>query len=278
MQKLESFDRKTTIVDSYFSAMIAEILENDPDPKTIVECKTRTDWNQWKDAIQAEISSLTKRQVFSQVIPTPPQVFRVGFKWVFIQKRNENNEVVRYKARLVAQGFAQRPNIDFNETYSPVMGGITFRYLISLAVQNRLSTQLMDVVTTYLYGSLDSDIYMKVPDGIPIPNQNANRNMYCVNLQKSLYGLKQSRRMWYNRLSEYLLQKGYSNRDDCPCVFIKKSQTGFCIISVYADDLNIIGHKQDIDEASKHLKTEFELKDLGKTKFCLGLQLEHLST
>jgi peptide/histidine transporter 3/4 len=80
----ESFDRKTTIVDSYFSAMIAEILENDPDPKTMAECKTRSDWNQWKDAIQAEISSLTKRQVFSQVIPTPPQVFPVGFKWVFV--------------------------------------------------------------------------------------------------------------------------------------------------------------------------------------------------
>jgi hypothetical protein len=135
----------------------------------------------------------------------------------------------------------------------------------------------MDIVTAYLYGSLDSDIYMKVPDGIPIPNKNASRNMYCVKLQKSLYGLKQSGRMWYNRLSEYLLRKGYTNSDNCPCVFIKRSQTGFCIISVYIDDLNIIGHQQDIDEACKHLKTEFELKDLGKTKFCLGLQLEHLS-
>ncbi len=62
--------------------------------------------------------------------------------------------------------------------------------------------QLMDVVTTYLYGSLDSNIYMKVPDGIDIPNQKVNRNMYCVKLPKSLYGLKQSGRMWYNRLSE----------------------------------------------------------------------------
>jgi len=53
---------------------------------------------------------------------------------------------------------------------------------------------------------------------------------------------------------------------------------GFYIISVYVDDLNIFGHKQDIDEACKHLKTEFELKDLGKTKFYLGLQLEHLPT
>jgi hypothetical protein len=81
---------------------------------------------------------------------------------------------VRYKARLVAQGFTQRPGVDFNETYSPVMSAITFRYLISLAVQNRLSLQLMDVVTAYLYGSLDSDIYMKVPDGIDVPNPKKN--------------------------------------------------------------------------------------------------------
>ena len=236
----ESFDRKTTIVDSYFSAVIAEILENDPYPQTMAECKTCSDWNQWKDAIQSEISLLTKRQVFSQVIPTPPQVFPMGFKWVFIRERNENNEVVRYKARLVAQGFTQRPGIDFNKTYSPVMGRITFQYLISLAVQNHLSMQLMDVATAYLCGSLNSDIYMRVPKGILIPNQNANRNMYCVKLQKSQYGLKQSGRMWYNRLSEYLLQKGYSISDDCSCLFIKKSQMGFCIISVYVDGLNII--------------------------------------
>ena len=112
----------------------------------------------------------------------------------------------------------------------------------------------MDVVTAYLYGSLDSDIYIKVPDGIQILNPNINRNMYCVKLQKTLYGLKQSGQMWYNRLSEFLLKKGYTNNDDCPCVFIKKSRMGFCIISVYVDDLNIIGNPQDIDEARNHLR------------------------
>jgi hypothetical protein len=70
------------------------------------------------------------------------------------------------------------------------MNGITFRYLISLAIQKHLSLQLMDVVTAYLYGPLDSDIYMKVPDGILIPNMHANRHMYCVKLVKSLYDLK----------------------------------------------------------------------------------------
>ncbi len=115
-------------------------------------------------------------------MPTPRGIFPVGYKWVFVRKRNENNEVVRYKARLISQGFTQKPGVDFNETYSLVMSGITFRYLISLAIQNRLFMQLMDVVTAYLYGSLDSDIYMKVPDGIDISNRKVNRNMCCVKL------------------------------------------------------------------------------------------------
>ena len=165
----------------------------------------------------------------------------------------------------------QRPGVDFNKTYSPIMSGITFRYLISLAVQNHLYIQLMDVVTAYLYGSLDSNIYMKVTDGISILNPKANRNMYCVKLQKLLYGLKQSGRMWYNRLSEFLKLKGYTNNDDYPCVFIKKSSTGFCIISVYVDDLNIIGNEPDVNEARHYLKTEIEMKDLGRTKIYLGL-------
>ena len=119
---------------------------------------------------------------------------------------------------------------------------------------------------------------MKVHDGMNVPNPNANRNMYCVKLNKFLYGLKQSGRMWYSRLKEFLLKKGYSNNDYCPYVSIKQSSTGFCLISVCVDDLNIFGSAQDIEEAYNHLKMEFEVKDLGKTKFCLGLQLEHLPT
>jgi hypothetical protein len=117
--------------------------------------------------------------VFSVVILTPPGIFPMGYKWVFVRKRNKNNKVVIYKARLVAQGFMQRPGVDFNETYSLVMSEIMFRYLISLVVQNHLSMQLMDVVTAYLYGS---NIYMKVPDRISISNPKANDNMYCFKL------------------------------------------------------------------------------------------------
>jgi hypothetical protein len=117
---------------------------------------------------------------------------------------------------------------------------------------------------------------MKVAGRISVLNTNTSRNMYCLKLVKFIYGLKQLGRMWYNRLKEFLLNKGYSNSDDCRFVFIRKSSTGFCIISVYGDDLNIIDHTKDIDEACNHLKKEFEMKDLGATKFCLGLQFKHL--
>ena len=117
---------------------------------------------------------------------------------------------------------------------------------------------------------------MKVPDGLKIPDPKENRNMHNIKLQMALYELKQSGRMWYNRLSEFHLKRGYVNNEDCPCVFIRKSQNGFCIISVYVDNLNIIGHTEDIEETSAYLKMEFEMKDMGKTRFCLGLQIEHL--
>ena len=135
----ESYNRKSIIVDIYFSEQIANILQTDLDPKSMTECKKRSDWDKWKVAIETEIASLYKRKVFLAVMPTPPGIFPMGYKWIFVHKRNENNELVRYKARFVAQGFTQRPGVDFNETYSQVMGGITFRYLISLAVQNHLS-------------------------------------------------------------------------------------------------------------------------------------------
>ena len=69
---------------------------------------------------------------------------------------------------------------------------------------------LMNIFTTYLYGSIDNDIYMKIPKGFKLPKANCTkpRNMYSIKLQRSLYGLKQSGRMWYNRLTEYLLKNG----------------------------------------------------------------------
>ena len=127
----------------------------------------------------------------------------VGYKWVFVHKRNEKNEIIRYKARLVAQGFSQILGIDYEETYALVMDAITFRFFISLVAKENLDMRLIDVVTTYPYGSLDNDIYMKIPEGYKMPEtyNPTSRSMYSIKLQRSLYGLKQSECMWYNHLS-----------------------------------------------------------------------------
>ena len=72
--------------------------------------------------------------------------------------------------------------------------------------------------------------------------------------------------MWYNRLSKYLLKEGYVNNLICPCIFIKKSKTGFAIIVVYVDDLNLVKIPEDLIRIEKYLKKEFEMKDFGKKK------------
>ncbi|XP_019248636.1 PREDICTED: uncharacterized protein LOC109227898 [Nicotiana attenuata] len=126
---------------------------------------------------------------------TSEEVQPVGYKWVFVRKRNNKNEVVRYKARPMAQGFLQRPVIDYMETYSPMVDAITFRFLINLAVHEKLDMRLMDVVTA-LYGTLDNEIYMKIPEGLKVPETNKKfRETYSIKLQKFLYGLKQSGRI-----------------------------------------------------------------------------------
>ena len=108
-----------------------------------------------------------------------------------------------------------------------------------------------------------------------MPEAYTPHNLYSIKLQRSLYGLKQSGRMWYNRLSEYLIKEGYKNDPLCPCVFIKKSESGFATVAIYVDNINIIGTLKELTKTVEYLKREFKVKDLGKTKLCLGLELEH---
>ena len=105
------------------------------------------------------------------------------------------------------------------------MDAITLRVLISLVTKENLDMRLMDVVIAYLYGSLDNDIYMKIPEEYKMPEtyNSTSRSMYSIKL-RSLYGLKQFGCMWYNHLNEYLLKEGFENNPICPCVFNQKKK------------------------------------------------------
>ena len=135
------------------------------------------------------------------------------------------------------------------------MDVITFHFLISLTVSQEMNMHFMDVITTYLYGFMDNDIYMKILEGFKLPKENStkSRNMYSIKLQRFLYGLKQSGCMRYNHLSEYLLKEGYVNNSICP-YFIKKLETRFAIIAVYVGDLNLVGTPEELTRTKNYLK------------------------
>ena len=78
-------------------------------------------------------------------------------------------------------------------------------------------------------------------------------------------------------MNEHLTSQGYVNNELCPCVFIRTSHFGFAIVAVYVDDMNLIGSLAELEKIVVHLKSEFEMKDLGKTRYCLGLEIEHCS-
>ena len=141
---------------------VSGITTSSSDPLTLDEAKASSDWPQWSEALKAEYASLRKHNVFGPSVTTLTTK-PIGHKLIFTKKRNAQGHVIRYKVRLVAQGFTQRPGVDYNFTYTPVMDSGTVRYLLGMAVQFSLETQLLDVVTAYLYGPLDADIYIKPP-------------------------------------------------------------------------------------------------------------------
>ena len=86
-----------------------------------------------------------------------PNVNPVGYMWDFVRKRNDENEIVRWHAFWRKVSLIS-PGIDYDETYSLVMDVVTFHYLVSLVVSEKLNMQLMDMIASYLYGDLNTEI------------------------------------------------------------------------------------------------------------------------
>jgi len=129
---------------------------------------------------------LAKRKVFEPIVRTPKGVKLVGYG--FLSKNQiKNDEIVRYKAQLVAQGFSQNLIFIYEKTYSLVLDATTLQYLIILVAQQGLYLHLMDYVTTYLYGSLENHIDMKIPKGFYLPNKANSKESYSIKLNKPFY-------------------------------------------------------------------------------------------
>ena len=129
----------------------------------------------------------------------------LGGRFVFRRKRDKQGKVTSFEARLVAQGFSQRPGVDFNETFAPVAKFVSIRTIVALAARHGLLLAQADVDKAYLHGDLAEDLHMEVPEGVLDPSLDGK----VLKLRKSLYGLKQAGRVWNHRIDATLRLLGY---------------------------------------------------------------------
>ena len=157
------------------------------------------------------------------------------YKWVFKVKRDENGDVERYKARLVAQGYSQTEGVDYNEVYSSVVRNTTIRSLLALSNAKNWEVHQMDVRTAFLQGNLEEEVYMPQPDGYV----NEEYPDYVCKLKKSIYGLKQSARCWNTAIDTFLKSSGYKQMKSDSCLYMKSIRDRNGVISsTFANRLN----------------------------------------
>ncbi|KDR75264.1 hypothetical protein GALMADRAFT_24757, partial [Galerina marginata CBS 339.88] len=241
---------------------------NDDLPQSINEAKASPEWEHWEKAINEEYSLLEGMETW-ELDDLPPERKAIGCRWVFLRKYNENGEIIRYKARLVAQGFSQIPGMDFDGTFAPVMRHDSLRALLAIAAIKNLEIQQLDVKGAYLNGDLREEIFMRQPDGFHDGTSKVCR------LKKTLYGLKQSGREWNRKLDKVLTELRFSKSNVDHCVYIRTENGHTSYITVWVDDLMIFTDKSDeMNEIKAYLKKEFEISDLGEPKLIIGLEVK----
>ncbi|KAG7536936.1 Integrase catalytic core [Arabidopsis suecica] len=223
----------------------------------------------WRDAIAAERQAMEHNHTWEEG-ELPRGKKAVTSKWVFTIKYKSNGDIERYKARLVARGFTQTYGEDYRDTFAPVAKLHTVRVVLSLATNLEWELWQMDVKNAFLQGELEEEVYMKPPPGLE--DHNAPGKVF--KLKKAIYGLKQSPRAWYHKLSTTLLDRGFKKSEADNTLFTLPSKEGIVVILVYVDDIIISGNdKVGIQETKAFLKSVFDIKDLGELKYFLGIEV-----
>ncbi|GJT83436.1 ribonuclease H-like domain-containing protein [Tanacetum coccineum] len=178
-----------------------------------------------------------------EITDLPKDRKSIGGKWVFKIKYKSSGEIEIYKARYVVKGYNQKEGIDFDETFSPVVKIMTVRCLINLDVQNSWPLFQLDINNAFLYGDLSETV------------------------------LKQAPMQWNAKLIHTLVKNGFIQSKSDYSVFTKSEKGNFVALLVYVDDIIITRNKVDeIEKFKSFLITKFQIKDLGKLKYFLGIE------
>lgn len=223
----------------------------------------------WKNAMKLEIQSIEKNQTW-ELVKLPPHAKKIGVKWVYKKKLNEEGKIEKYKARLVMKGYAQTAGVDYTEVFALVARWDTIRSLLVLAAQRGWSVFQLDVKSAFLYGELKEEVYVDQPEGFV----KAGEEDKVYRLKKALYGLKQAPRAWFSRIESYFKKEGFQKSGYDHTLFFKKTDDKCLVVSLYVDDLIFTGDDEGLcAEFKSSMQKEFEMTNMGKMKFFLGIEV-----
>lgn len=169
----------------------------------------------------------------------------------------------------MAKGYSQQPGMDFYETYAPVARQSSVRMILAVSAELGLDLYQLDVVMAYINGDLEEDIYMEQAEGF----ENPEKCDAVYSLKRSIYGLKQSGRQWFKKLDRKLKELRLEPLSCDSCVYVQKQGESILIVVVYVDGLMIATNNiKNFEELKGNLTKEFQMKDLGKLHYCLGIE------
>ncbi|KAJ3473640.1 hypothetical protein NLI96_g12898 [Meripilus lineatus] len=238
-------------------------------PQTLAEAQARSDWPEWESAMKAEMSQLHQLHTYS-LEDLPSDRKAVGCRWVFAVKRDADGKIIKYKARLVAQGFSQIPGQDFSATFAPVMRLESFRALLAIAAVLDWEIHQMDVVGAYLNSDLDESIFMKQPPGF------SDGTSRVCHLFKAIYGLKQAGRAWNIKFNRIFVETlSYTRIHPDYCVYIKTfTDSDLVIVIIHVDDMALLGTTITIiNRAKDEIRPHLNVTDLGEIQTFVGLKI-----
>jgi hypothetical protein len=248
-----------------FWALVSEVME---EPLTFAEADKD---KAWQAATKKEIDSILRNKTWD-VVDRPRNRKPISGKWLFKIKRGLTGVPDKLKARVVARGFQQQEGIDYTDIFAPVVRWSTIRIVLALAAKKKWSINQMDVVTAFLNGFLEEEIYMEIPDGFP----GAGDPTKVCKINRALYGLKQAPKSWYERIDAWFINQGLKRSENDPNMYYSLKDEKYVIILLYVDDLLITGdNSQEISRLQSELQKEFEMSDLGTAQNYLGVEIEY---
>ena len=242
----------------------------DDEPANYKEAMNSPNASKWQESMNEEFETLNKYQTW-YLVDRPSGINIVGSRWTYRVKRDNLGLINRYKARLVAQGFSQIPGLDFEETYSPTIRFTSIRLILALACCYNLELRHIDVKGAYLNGKLQDDVYMKQPEGFV---EKGKEHLVCK-LNKGLYGLKQSGRVWHQTLRLEMEKLGFNHGDADPTVFFRfGSNKSVEIAGWYVDDGLLASNSvESMDRMIEEIGGTFDIQDLGEPDRLLGIKI-----